>query len=161
MSRPVKAIRICAVLCMVAVGLGGCSGYDVELKGGLFDMVGLSSIGKRPPEPKMKPRNGLVVPPTTASLPQPGTATAPPPGQVAAISGQESWPVDPDQSKEQQKAALAAKHKAFCEQARQRRDSGLTTDLPNGPLGSCEESILRNFTGKGLFEQKAQTQTAQ
>jgi hypothetical protein len=160
MSRPLRASRICVAFALAAVGLGGCAGYDVELQGGLFDLVGLNEIGKRKAEPQMRKRNGLVVPPTTASLPVPGSA-APQPEAVAAFSGQESWPVDPDKSKAQQNAEMVARHKAFCAEARKRHDAGLVAQVENGPLGSCEESILRNFTGKGLFEREAAAPTAQ
>jgi len=145
-----RPLGIFAATGLLVLSLGGCSGYNVELKGGIFDVAGLSSIGKKTAEPKMKKRNTLVVPPTTASLPVPGSGNQQP-IQTAAANG-ESWPVDPEKAEAQKKAELAAKHKEFCEAARRRYEAGLEATLATGPLGSCQESILRNFTGKGILE---------
>jgi len=153
MTSIFRPLGIFAATGLLVLSLGGCSGYDVELKGGIFDVAGLSSIGKKTAEPKMKKRNTLVVPPTTASLPVPGSGEQQQQQQVqtAAANG-EAWPVDPEKAEVKKKAELAAKHKEFCEAARRRYEAGLEATLATGPLGSCQESILRNFTGKGLLE---------
>ena len=126
-------------------GLSGCAGYGVELQGGLFDLVGLNDVGKPQPEPKVKKRNTLVVPPSTDSLPVPGQAEPQQDGTVLAANG-EAWPVDPDKVKAKNTAALKAQHEAFCEKARKRFELKLDTVLATGPLGSCNQSILRSFT---------------
>jgi len=151
MTTSFNARGIIAAASLAAVSLTGCAGYDVELKGGLFDVTGLSSIGKKKAEPKLKRRNGLVVPPTTASLPVPGSGPAQAPPVAVAANG-EAWPVDPERDKSLKKAAVLAQHKAFCTKARQRHQAGLSTTVEEGPLGSCEESILRNITGKRVTE---------
>ncbi len=130
-------------------GLAGCAGTDVELNGGIFDLVGFNNIGKKQAEPELTQRSSLVVPPSTASLPTPGSSAQQP---TAVAANGEAWPVDPEKKDAQQTAALQAQHKEFCEKARHRYETGLSSTLEQGPLGSCEESILRNFTGKGLFE---------
>ncbi len=157
MSGHIKSLAVWFTMLLTAAGLGGCAGYDVEFKGGLFDLAGLSSIGKRKPEPRMKKRTGLVVPPTTASLPTPGSGAAQSAPPAVAANGQ-SWPVDPEQSRAERTAAIRRQHEEFCARARQRRDSKIDTTMPSGPLGSCEESVLRNITGKRVTESPAQPQ---
>lgn len=130
--------------------LSACSGYDVELQGGLFEAAGLSNISKKREEPKLTDRPGIVMPPHTASLPQPGAV----PTQNVAANG-EAFPVDPEESKKTQTAALIAQHKAFCEKARERQKMGHTEVIENSPWGSCHESILKNFTGKSAWGNKA------
>jgi hypothetical protein len=63
-----KAMRQVVLAGMMAVGitLGGCSGYDVELRGGVFDALGVSNLNAKREEPEMNDRPGLVIPPTTA-----------------------------------------------------------------------------------------------
>lgn len=127
-----------------AVFVSACSGYDLELKGGVFDVLGVSNIQGRK-EPKLASRNGLVVPPSTASLPMPGTA---PPASVAANG--EAFPVNPEDARKQDKAVILARHNAFCKKSRERYASGIATEVKSSPWGSCEQSILRNLTGKDL-----------
>ena len=127
-----------------AVFVSACGGYDVEFKGGVFDVLGINDIQNRK-EPKLANRPGLVVPPSTASLPTPGSA---PPAAVAA-NGQ-AFPVNPEDAKKQDRAVILARHNAFCVKARERYRSGLSTGLESSPWGSCHQSILRNFTGKDL-----------
>ena len=148
--QPIKSALFALGACGL-LSLGGCSGYDVELNGGVFDMLGVSGKQQsRAREPKVVARQGLVVPPSTASLPEPGSAQP----QVAAAGGQ-NWPVDPDRAKALQKDARQAQHDAFCAEARRRHDAGIDQVLANGPLGSCHESIVKAFTGKPLWERKA------
>ena len=147
-------LRLRNCLAVVATAfLAGCSGgYDVELNGGIFEAVGMSSFGKKAKQPKMEPRNGIVMPPQTASLPVPRSGR-PAAQQVAEISGQEAWPVDPVQSKAQSEAQQNALHEAFCEKARDRYNRGLDPQVDRGPLGSCHKSIVRSFTGKAAYYQ--------
>ena len=140
---------------IVACGLllSGCAGYDVELKGGVFDVLGISDIGKKKTEPKMAQRTGIVVPPRTAALPVPGSRPAP--QQVASAGGQQ-WPVNPEDAQAGKKQALLNQQAAFCSKERQKLAAGLITVLGEGPLGSCEESVLKNLTGKRVFDRKAE-----
>lgn len=143
----IPALAACAML-----GLTSCSGYDVQLNGGLFDLIGASSIGKPKAEPKLTKRSGIVMPPTTAALPVPGSGQQPKPTQIAGVNGDQSWPVDPEALKASNKQAIIAEQLEFCKKARERHKSGIDAVLASGPHGACEESILKNFTGKRLLE---------
>ena len=137
---------------MMAVGitLGGCSGYDVELRGGVFDALGVSNLNAKREEPEMNNRPGLVIPPTTASLPAPGSVL-----QAGVAANGEAFPVNPEDLKKTNTAQMIAQHKQFCENARQRYENGLTPVIEQSPWGSCHESVLRNMTGRDLSGQKA------
>jgi len=140
-----KTFKISIVLLMSLL-LAACSGTDVELKGGVFDLMGISgTMGQQREEPEMQARSGIVIPPSTASLPAPGPAPKP---QVAANS--EAFPVNPEDAKKLKNADLVRKHEAFCDKARQRHEAGLTPTVESSPWGACHESVLRNFTGTDL-----------
>ena len=147
---------------LVACGLlvSGCAGYDVELKGGVFDYLGVSEIGKKKAEPKMQQRTGIVVPPSTAALPVPGSRPAS--QQVATASGQQ-WPVNPEDAKEGQKQALLQQHKEFCAVQIRKYEAKLIPQMADGPLGSCHPSVLKNFgiTSDQIFGNKPRQQAAQ
>jgi hypothetical protein len=147
------SMRLTVIAALVAAGtfVSACSGTDVELKGGVFDLMGISgSSNSKSAEPKLAERQGLVVPPSTASLPKPGEVQTP----VVASNG-EAFPVNPEDAKKADLANVVEQHKAFCEQARRRVEAGLTPIMENSPWGSCQESVLRNFTGKDLAGNKA------
>ncbi|MGI9422068.1 MAG: hypothetical protein ACR2PA_02665 [Hyphomicrobiaceae bacterium] len=153
MASATKRGAVAALSISLSIALTGCAGYDVDLQGGVFDALGVSSLGKKKVEPKMANRTGIVVPPTTASLPVPGSApagAAPPVGVAGA-----QWPVDPEVERATKTAALKQQHEAFCEKARRDYQLKVISELPEGPLGSCEQSILRAITGKPLYERKA------
>lgn len=141
---------VLAGLLAAGISVGGCSGTDVELNGGVFDALGVSNLSTKREEPKMKNRPGLVIPPTTASLPAPGSA---PQTEVAANG--EAFPVNPEDRKKTDTAQIVAQHKEFCEAAIQRYENGLATVIEKSPWGSCHESVLRNMTGHDLSGQKA------
>lgn len=147
-----KAMRqvVLAGLMAVAISVGGCGGTDVELKGGVFDALGVNDINAKRVEPEMQNRPGLVIPPTTASLPAPGSV---PQTEVAANG--EAFPVNPEDRKKTDTAQIVAEHKAFCDAAIQRYENGLATVIEKSPWGSCHESVLRNMTGRDLSGQKA------
>ena len=134
-----------AAVLAAGLSLSACSGTDVELKGGVFDLMGVSGPAAKRSDPKLADRPGIVVPPSTASLPPPIDSSAP----VIAANG-EAFPVNPEEAKRSQVADIVAQHKAFCERARQRHDAGLTTELESSPHGACHQSVLRNFTGSDL-----------
>ena len=95
--------------------LGGCGMVDgVELQGGVFDALGVSSSSQGPrTEPKVAARPGLVLPPNEQALPQPGSA----PATTGAVAGSD-WPTDPEETKARRNAAAEAQHKEFCERAK-------------------------------------------
>jgi hypothetical protein len=148
-------VALLALSLMVPVA--GCSGYDVELHGGVFEQLGIAgNLNKKDEEKKLHARPGLVVPPSTASLPKPGSA----PNQVAAAPGQ-NWPVDPETKKAADQQARIAAHEAFCEKARRRLETGVDAVLADGPMGTCHQSIIKKFTGKDLFTRKAEPEKQQ
>ena len=132
---------------MLAVAIAGCSNSDVELKGGLFDLMGVNGSQGSASEPKLASRPGIVMPPATASLPKPG-------GPPKLVTNGEAFPVNPEEAKKAQVADVVKRHKAFCERARQRHDAGLTETIENSPWGSCHRSVLRNLTGTDLSGNK-------
>lgn len=84
--------------------LAGCSGGGVEFEGKIFDMVGLSDLGKPRKDPNVETRAPLVVPPKP-KLPEPGareTAAAP-----------ENWPVDEREVRARELAAAKKKLKDY------------------------------------------------
>ena len=123
--------------------LSGCGGFGgVELNGGIFDMLGVSQLGQKKAEPKMTQRTGIVVPPRTAALPVPGSRPAP--QQVASADGQQ-WPVNPEDARNAQQAAVKSQHEAFCADQRRKLDAKLIDTMENGPLGSCHKSVLNTL----------------
>ncbi len=85
--------------------LTGCAGGGgVEFEGKLFEMVGLSELGKPRKDPSVETRAPLVVPPKP-KLPEPGarkTAAAP-----------ENWPVDEREVRARELAAAKKKLKNY------------------------------------------------
>lgn len=63
---------VCAGL--ICVGLAGCSD-GVEVNSKLLDYVGVGAVGSHS-EPALTDRQGLVIPPPMAALPEPGSGVA-------------------------------------------------------------------------------------
>jgi len=80
---------------VAGVALSGCAGQEVEFEGKVFDMVGLSDVGKPKQDKQMEARAPLLLPPSK-QLPKPGSKE-----QVASPN---NWPVDPDERREQELA---------------------------------------------------------
>lgn len=145
--------RITVLTSILVAGLlvSGC-GSEVELKGGVFDALGVSGVqGARRDEPEMANRPGLVIPPSTASLPAPGKKQ---PDTALAANG-EAFPVNPEDAKRMKAADILRRHNEFCEKSRQREKIGLATAVEDSPWGSCHESALRNLTGKDIMGRPA------
>lgn len=147
-------LRGCLVAASLALSsvLAGCGGFDgIELQGGVFDALGVSSSAQeknKKSEPKVAARPGLVLPPGADRLPPPG---APPEAEQAQLSAGDAWPVEPEANKARAKAELEKKHKEFCENAiRNARISGQSTNTVQGPNGSCQPSLFGGLTG--MFE---------
>jgi hypothetical protein len=88
--------------------LGGCGaagGVDLQIDAPILNAVGLNLAGKQADDEDLPERPGLVVPPSTASLPEPGQRT----GTAA-----ESWPVDADQQKKDAAQAKAEAREKYC-----------------------------------------------
>ena len=151
MGRMTARFVILASVLAAGMAVSACSGADVELKGGVFDALGVSgNQNKNRKEPKMTNRPGLVIPPSTASLPAPGTARP----TVLAANG-EAFPINPEDAKKMKSAEILQRHNAFCEKARQREQIGLAPTIEDSPWGPCHQSAFRNFTGKDLSGKKA------
>lgn len=150
MGRMTARFMILASVLAAGMAVSACSGADVELKGGVFDVLGVSGNQKTRKEPQMANRPGLVIPPSTASLPAPGAAQP----TVLAANG-EAFPVNQEDAKKMKSAEILQRHNAFCEKSRQREKLGLTATIEDSPWGSCHQSAFRNFTGKDLAGNKA------
>jgi hypothetical protein len=133
-------IRAIGLSLLLSVSVAGCGGYDVELNGGIFQAIGVAGVvgqGKNKEE-KLAARPGIVVPPSTASLPTPGSAPQP-------DGADQAWPVNPEDRVASEKKMAQAQHEAFCAEQRRKHESGLIPVMADGPLGSCHQSILKNF----------------
>lgn len=143
-----KAVSSCgrpmARACAVALStvLAGCGSGDVELNGKIFDAMGVSAATqKKSGDPQLASRNGLVMPPSTGSLPEPGSGRAPEAdADIAFIN-------DPDRKKAIDKSDLARRQAEYCkvnyEQPKLRGDSA--ADNAVGPAGPCRASILTSL----------------
>lgn len=142
-----RVLRSAGVAALCA-GLAGCGAGDVELNGKIFDALGVSSATQsKSAEPRVAARNGLVMPPSTGSLPAPGSG--PPPEAEADLA----FINDPDRKKSVDKADLARRQAEFCkvnyEQPKARGDAA--ADNAVGPAGPCRASFLsavKMFNGK-------------
>ena len=104
-------------LCYAAMGaaLGaalvvGCcegSGVDFEFNAPILEAAGLNLTSKKKQDENVPERPGLVLPPSTDTLPEPGTRTA-------AAAPRQAWPQDADQIRTQREAELAAAEQAYC-----------------------------------------------
>ena len=141
-----------------ALMLGGCGGVDgVDLQGGVFDALGISSAAqeqKAPKETRVAARPGLVLPPAEDRLPQPGGA-APPPEQQLAQG--EAWPVNPEENRARVKAENEKKHRDYCDKAlRDARVMGRSTETVMGPNGNCQPGMFGSLSGMFEGERKQQ-----
>ncbi|MBY0226857.1 MAG: hypothetical protein K2Q28_13725 [Hyphomicrobium sp.] len=139
MSRmPSRRLTRFAVASLVAAAVGGCSLDDVELNGGVFDALGVGANQPKSAEPKLAARTPLVVPPSTASLPQPGT-----PAEAAAVDVTAAIN-DPDRKVVVDKAVLEKQQDEYCRKnydpARAAGDASAASI--EGPLGPCRPSVL-------------------
>lgn len=148
-----KSMTLAAVLA-AGLALGGCGADEVELNGKIFDALGVSGAQKsKSADPKVAARNGLVIPPDTASLPEPGS------GSSVQTEADIAFINDPDRAKEVDKAELARRQAEFCkvnyEQPKARGDQSV--DSVVGPAGPCRATFLsamKNWTGGDEDEEK-------
>ena len=148
-----RSLRLLAGAAGVAglLVIGGCAaGEGIELQGGVFDALGVSTATERKvSNVKIDPRPGLVLPPQEQQLPSPGSD----PIITASVPGGEAWPVDHDERRAQSKAEREKQHRDFCEKAiRDARIRGETTGIIMGPMGNCQAGFLGSLnelvTGK-------------
>lgn len=132
----------------LAVAVGGCSlgAGDVELNGGIFDAMGVSSAANanRGGEPRLAPRAGIVLPPSERGLPPPGSSP-----ETTASLQPEAWPDDPDQKRVRTAAQLDKAQAEFCRKQELQKSVDRNAALPDGPKGPCSGSILGIFGTSG------------
>ena len=125
--------------------IGGCSAGDVQLEGKIFDALGVSETFNNRPEPKVKARAPIVMPPD-AKLPEPGK-------RVVAKHQDNQWPDDPDERARKKLADAELEQKKYCQgpglnksdpkyDAEKAANCGLLSKLLNNSLGRTEEKIL-------------------
>jgi hypothetical protein len=135
-SRPASSALSILAACL-ALAVAGCSSDDVELNGGVFDMVGIGSNSpKSHGDPKIAERAPLIVPPTLDRLPAPSDGPAPQ-AQIAGIN-------DPDAAKAKSREQQEAQQAEFCKKnyddVKARGDDSAESVV--GPLGPCRKSVL-------------------
>lgn len=132
---------------VLAVAAGGCglSGNDVELNGGIFDALGVSTAANasRSAEPRLAPRAGIVLPPGENRLPTPGQ-----PAEAARVAS-EAWPDDPDDRKVRSAEVLDRQQAEFCRKQALEARTKSGQILPDGPKGPCVTSLFGAFTLPG------------
>lgn len=132
---------------VLAVSVGGCglSGSDVELNGGIFDALGVSTAANasRSGEPRLSPRAGIVLPPEEKRLPPPGQ-----PAEAARLAA-EAWPDDPDDRKVRSAEVLDRQQAEFCRKQALEAKTKSGQILPDGPKGPCVTSLFGAFTLPG------------
>lgn len=140
-------VRVAAIA--MALAAGGCGGIDgVDLNGGVFDYLGVSTASQNRSEPKLAARSGIVVPPDPDRLPVPGS-------EVAAEAGQVLWPSDPDEKRKLAAADRDRRHTEFCEKALiQAKMKGDQTPV-KGPNGPCTQSILSSTVNNVVPQDQA------
>ena len=104
-----KLLRSGAILAAMTASamLVGCGVGDIDLQidAPVLDAVGLNLSSKPKKEADIPERPGLVMPPSTATLPPPGERTA---------AAAQNWPADPDIQRKQKTEADAAAREQYC-----------------------------------------------
>jgi hypothetical protein len=124
-----------AVALLCALGLSACGGVEgVSLEGKVFDLMGISgsALEGRTSEPKLADRAPLVVPPSTAKLPEPGSGKTTS-EDVAALA-------DPEQRKKTAAADRERLHLAYCRGEIQWKERALDPNAVGAnrsPYGPC------------------------
>jgi len=143
MPTPSRCVPIAklATVCALSGALAACGADSFELRGGVFDALGVSTkaMNANRTEKKLAARPGIVMPPDTKRLPPPGS------GASAAPPSDKSWPVSPEDRANQKRAALEAKQKAICEAWEKRK--AIDENVASGPLGSCDPGIGEKLFG--------------
>jgi hypothetical protein len=156
MRRTRPSIATLSSLLAASFALGGCVGSDgIELSGGVFDALGVSTKGEQTAAiPKVPERPGLVLPPNLRSLPTPGAGQAQ--QQELVTSG--VWPVSPEVRRSAAEQQKEAEHIAFCKKELERKKLNNDLSYTDGPLGNCAPSVL---TAIGVDPNKSLQQAQQ
>ena len=139
-----KKIAILTVLSGFGVAMAGCGVDGVELHGGVFDAMGISSKSMaKAKEPQLKPRHALVVPPDIQALPAPGSGNA-------GTQGAQNWPQDPEELKRARAAQEKRNIAKYCDDRdwwERSKPEEFNRKTHNGDL--CQSSLGKKLT-KGL-----------
>ncbi|NJM34372.1 MAG: hypothetical protein HC850_06295 [Rhodomicrobium sp.] len=128
------------------LALGGCAGADLQIDAPILEAAGIQLTSKKG-EDDAPEHSGLVMPPTTESLPQPGTQTA------AVKPNEQNWPQDPDKLRKRKAEEEAAAREAYCRDGKWKdkadinefnKDAGQEARCPS-KLG---ETIAKNLNSK-------------
>lgn len=101
-SRQLYAISAIAFGCLF---LSACNGTDVYIDAPILDAAGINLTSKKADDENLPERPGIVIPPSTQSLPEPGTQTA---------TAEQNWPQDPDQIKARKAQEAAEAEERYC-----------------------------------------------
>ncbi len=104
--RPIYAC--CAIAC-ASLALNGCNAADVQIDAPILEAAGINLTSKKIDDANVPERPGIVIPPSTQTLPEPGTRSA---------AAQPSWPQDPDQIKARKVEAAAKAKEEYCIQGK-------------------------------------------
>lgn len=130
---------VAAAALAVTTLLAGCASDGIELNGGIFDALGVSSKGEETAAiPKVPERAGLVLPPDMRRLPPPGSGQA----YQQEVASSAAWPVGPEARRVAEDRQKEAEHAAFCQKELQRKKLNNDLSVTEGPLGNCSPSLL-------------------
>jgi hypothetical protein len=90
----------------LSFGIAGCGAGDVYIDAPALEAVGIN-LNEKAEEEDIPERAGIVLPPSTDSLPEPGQKTA-------AAAPAQNWPDDPEVSKKRKEEADAAAREEYC-----------------------------------------------
>ncbi len=124
--------------------MSGCSASDIQFEGKIFDAIGVADALSSRPEPKVKARAPIIMPPD-AKLPEPGK-------RVVAKHDENQWPDDPDERARKKIADAELERKKYCEgpglneshpgyDAEKAVECGLLSKALNNSFGRSEEKI--------------------
>src|SRR5262245_53317162 len=142
--HPNRTVLSAAAMLAALLGLSGCD--SLELEGKAFDWLGISgaALAEKRSDPKMTERAPLVVPPSSARLPEPGSGKS---GGEAVASLK-----DPELRKQADAKERERLHLAYCRGEIQWKEKALDPDYGGGanrsPYGPCPGL----FSLGGLFK---------
>lgn len=136
---------IAAALLGGTVALSGCGagGVGLEVDAPVLNAVGLNLSNTKKDE-DLPERPGLVVPPSTETLPPPGTHTA------SASPGAQNWPDDPDKRKKRETEEKAAAEEKYCKEGRWDDKANITEFNKNVGVEARCPSLLGKALSKSL-----------
>ncbi|MDX2266387.1 MAG: hypothetical protein NW215_15610 [Hyphomicrobiales bacterium] len=102
------AWRRASLAAALALGLGGCAeGLDVNFNAPILEAAGINLSGKKPENPDVPERAGIVIPPSKDRLPEPGA-------RPVAAATPAAWPNDPDLARKTAEREAAEKELKYC-----------------------------------------------